>query len=70
MTSAPTKSSGSPISEKFFKARDQNGDGVLTLQEYINKPIEESPGRTKVFQKFDADADGKLTLEELKQAAK
>ncbi len=68
--SAPTKPSGSPISEKLFKARDQNGDGVLTLQEYIIKPIEESPGRTKVFEKLDADADGKLTLEELKQAAK
>ena len=65
-TSAPTKPSGSPISEKFFKARDQNGDGVLTLQEYINKPVEESPGRTKIFKKLDADADGKLTLEELK----
>ncbi|NRB73675.1 MAG: sulfatase-like hydrolase/transferase [Verrucomicrobiales bacterium] len=68
--SAPAKSSGSPISEKLFKARDQNGDGALTLQEYINKPIEESPGRTKVFKKLDADADGKLTLEELKQATK
>lgn len=68
-TSAPTKPSGSPISEKFFKARDQNGDGVLTLQEYTNKPVEESPGRTKIFKRFDANADGKLTLEELKQAA-
>lgn len=65
----PTKPSGSPISERFFKARDQNRDGVLTLQEYTNKPVEESPGRTKIFKRLDADADGKLTLGELKQAA-
>ena len=56
-------------SEKFFKVRDQNGDGILTLQEYTNKPVEESPGRTKIFKRIDANADGKLTLEELKQAA-
>ena len=65
----PTKLSGSPISEKFFKVRDQNRDGILTLQEYTNKPVEESPGRTKIFKRVDADADGELTLEELKQAA-
>ena len=65
----PTKLSGSPISDKFFKVRDQNRDGILTLQEYTNKPVEESPGRTKIFKRVDADADGELTLEELKQAA-
>ena len=60
------RKSGAPIPEKLFKSRDKNGDGALTLEEYINKPVEEAPARTKIFKKLDANGDGKLELNELK----
>lgn len=62
--------SGSPIPEKLFTTRDQNGDGALSLREYTGKPVEEAPARTKIFKNLDANGDGKLTLEEVSDAAK
>ena len=51
----------------MFKARDRNGDGELTLEEYIGKAAEtNSPARTKRFKQLDANGDGKLELNELK----
>lgn len=50
--------------ERLFKARDRNGDGVLTLEEYTGK-AGNAPARTKRFERLDADNDGTLTLDEL-----
>ena len=62
---SPASKSGGRLPEKVFRSRDQNGDGVLSLREYADKPVEEAPGRTKAFQQLDSDGDGKLTLEEV-----
>lgn len=53
--------------EELFKARDRNGDGELTLEEYIGKAAEgNAPARTKRFKRLDTNGDGKLELHELK----
>lgn len=67
---APGSKSRAIIPEKFFKSRDKNGDGVLSLREYVGKPVEEAPGRTKIFRQLDANGDGKLELNEIKGQTK
>jgi hypothetical protein len=55
--------------EQFFKKRDRNGDGVITLEEYIGDPKDRNVSAlTKRFKQFDSNGDGKLSLEELKNA--
>ena len=54
--------------DQFFKNRDRNKDGAITLEEYIGNP----KGRnvlalTKRFKNFDSNDDGKLQLDELKK---
>ena len=57
--------------EQFFKNRDRNGDGAITLEEYIGNPKGRNvPALTKRFKKIDANGDGKLQLQELKQQTK
>ena len=57
--------------EQFFKNRDRNGDGVITLEEYIGNPKDRNvPALTKRFKKIDSNGDGKLQLDELKKQAK
>ena len=57
--------------DRFFKKRDRNKDGVITLEEYIGKPEGRNvPALTKRFKKFDANGDGKLQLHELKKQTK
>ncbi len=52
--------------DQFIKNRDRNGDGALTLEEYIGNPKGRNvPALTRRFKKFDADGDGKLLLDEL-----
>ena len=64
-SSTPVPSRRSP--EQFFKNRDQNGDGAITLEEYIGNPKNRNvPGLTKRFKKLDSNGDDKLTLDELK----
>jgi hypothetical protein len=63
-TPAPKRTS----QDQFFKNRDRNGDGVITLEEYIGNPKGRNvPALTKRFKKFDANGDGKLQLNELKK---
>lgn len=54
--------------DQFFKKRDRNGDGAITLEEYIGNPKGRNvPALTKRFKKFDSNGDGKLQLDELKR---
>ena len=53
--------------EQFFKSRDRNGDGAITLEEYIGNPKGRNvPALTKRFKNFDSNGDGKLQIDELK----
>ncbi len=57
--------------EQFFKNRDRNADGVITLKEYIGNPKDRNvPALTKRFKKIDSNGDGKLQLDELKKQTK
>jgi len=52
----------------FFKKRDRNADGIVTLEEFIGNPKGRNvPGLTKRFKQFDADGDGKLQPNELRK---
>ncbi len=60
-----------PSPDQFFKTRDRNGDGAVTLEEFIGNPKNRNvPALTKRFKQFDSNSDGKLRLEELKSAAR
>ncbi|MAO84191.1 MAG: hypothetical protein CMH50_09980 [Myxococcales bacterium] len=66
---SPAQSRPSRSPEQLFKIRDQNGNGFLSLEEYIGDPTNRNvPAITKRFNRFDTTQDGKLTLEELKNA--
>lgn len=72
---APTSPAPKPrpqrSQDQFFKSRDRNGDGAITLEEYIGNPKGRNvPALTKRFKQIDANGDGKLLLEELKKQAK
>ena len=55
-----------PSKDQFFKNRDRNGDGVITLEEFIGNPKGRNvPALTKRFKKFDSNGDGKLQRDEL-----
>jgi arylsulfatase A-like enzyme len=57
--------------DQFFKNRDRNGDGVITLEEYIGNPKDRNvPALTRRFKKIDSNGDGKLQLDELKKQTK
>jgi arylsulfatase A-like enzyme len=57
--------------DQFFKNRDRNGDGVITLEEYIGNPKDRNvPVLTKRFKNIDSNGDGKLLLDELKKQKK
>ena len=57
-----------PSQDQFFKSRDRNGDGVITLEEFIGNPKNRNvPALTKRFKKIDSNGDGKLRLDELKK---
>ena len=61
---APNRTSQDP----FFKNRDRNKDGAITLEEFIGNPKGRNvPALTKRFKKFDSNGDGKLQLDELKK---
>ena len=57
--------------EQFFKNRDRNQDGAVTLEEFIGNPKGRNvPVLTKRFKQMDTDGDGKLLPEELNKQTK
>ena len=57
--------------EAKFKAMDTNGDGSLTVQEYIGaKQGDEATAARAEFARLDKDRDQKLTMEECKAGEK
>ena len=55
-----------PSRDQFFKNRDRNGDGAITLEEFIGNPEGRNvPALTKRFKKLDSNGDGKLQPAEL-----
>ncbi len=68
----PRKSTPAPPTrrrprDQFFKSRDRNGDGAITLEEFISNPEGRNvPALTKRFKNLDSNGDGKLNLDELK----
>ena len=60
-----------PSPDQFFKSRDRNGDGAITLEEFIGNPKDRNvPALTKRFKKIDSNGDGKIQLDELKKQTK
>ena len=58
-----------PSRDQFFRSRDRNNDGAITLEELIGNPKGRNvPALTKRFKQLDANSDGTLTLKELKNA--
>ena len=57
--------------EQKFKAMDKDGDGALTIQEYVGDKVGEEATEARAdFSKKDVNKDGKLTLAECKAADK
>jgi arylsulfatase A-like enzyme len=66
-TGTPKRNNKRPDPATFFKRRDANGDGFVTLKEYIGNPKGRNvPALTRQLNKRDANKDGKLSLQELK----
>lgn len=60
-----------PSQEQFFKNRDRNGDGMITLEEFIGNPKGRNvPALTKRFKKIDSNGDSKLQRDELRTQTK
>jgi Ca2+-binding EF-hand superfamily protein len=57
---------GRVFSWNYFRAIDQNGDGVLSRQEFIahHNGGTDREKNAALFEMYDADADGRLTAEE------
>ncbi len=54
--------------DQFFKSRDRNKDGAITLEEFIGNPEGRNvPALTKRFKKFDTNGDGELLPAEMRQ---
>ena len=49
--------------EAAFKQKDTNGDGTMSLEEYLHTFPDEAEGRRR-FPTFDANKDGVLSREE------
>jgi Ca2+-binding EF-hand superfamily protein len=57
--------------EKTFAKLDTDGNGSLSLEEYVGKKEGDAVAKAEAnFKKLDKDSDGSLTLEEFKERAK
>ncbi len=57
--------------EARFKKMDKDGNGKLSLEEFVGKRTGEKKERAeKVFKRKDKDGDGSLTFEEFKPKKK
>ncbi|HEX4150541.1 MAG TPA: hypothetical protein VHY20_16200 [Pirellulales bacterium] len=57
--------------EDMFKKKDTNGDGKLSMDEYVGKQSGEKADKAKErFAKLDKDGDGSLSLAEFEAGAK
>ena len=60
-----------PDLEEVFKKRDKDGDGKVSLEEFVGKRKDEAKEKAeKQFKRKDKDSDGFLTLEEFKAKPK
>ena len=51
---------------QFFKSRDRNSDGAITVEEFIGNPDGRNVSSlTKRFQRLDTNRDNMLVIEEL-----
>ena len=65
--SNPAPKTNRSSTDNFFKSRDRNSDGSITLKEFIGEPRGRNvPALTSRFRKLDANGDGKLERVELK----
>jgi hypothetical protein len=62
------KSGGASPAEQMFKKLDHNGDGSVSLEEWLASSLAKKDPKNakKLFEKADANHDGKVSLEELK----
>jgi hypothetical protein len=60
-----------PSPEVIFRKRDKNGDGVLTVQEFVGKRTGgKALKAAKIFQRKDRNGDGVLTFAEFMTSVK
>ena len=70
-TTTPSPAPKRRSQDQFFKNRDRNEDGVITLEEYIGNPKGRNvPALSRRFKKIDSNGDGELLLQELKAEGK
>lgn len=68
---APTVAAEQKSPEEMFKKLDTNGDGKLTVDEFVGKRTGEKADKAKErFAKLDKDSDGSLTLAEFEAGHK
>lgn len=69
--SAPVMAAEERTPEEIFKKKDSNGDGKLSVDEFVGKLTGEKADKAKTrFAKLDKDSDGSLTLAEFEAGMK
>ncbi|QHI68488.1 sulfatase-like hydrolase/transferase [Tichowtungia aerotolerans] len=58
--SAPKKESAKNGRQRSVSARDKDGDGIVTLEEFIAGRVDKTAILTEQFKKWDKDGDGQL----------
>ncbi|HEY5311820.1 MAG TPA: EF-hand domain-containing protein [Pirellulales bacterium] len=68
---APAVAAEQKSPEERFKKMDANGDGKLSVDEFVGKKTGENADKAKArFAKLDKDSDGSLTLAEFEAGQK